>query len=237
MFTIPSNVTEDKPWFGTACKANRAFLQRAVYWLGKEEGITQFLDIGSGYPTNRNTHDVALENNPQAHVTYVDSDFDVVKTSRFILKKEENVHVLQGDVRYIKTWLTQESLQDIDFNKPVGILMTALLHFVSKDSEIREIINLLKNTVKPGSYLVISHASKEFNTDKKVEEQIRKFVETYSEQVGKVTLRTTKEITALLRGLEIVKPGVTPISNWKSDLPDAYGDMQMALMLACVAKS
>jgi O-methyltransferase involved in polyketide biosynthesis/DNA-binding MarR family transcriptional regulator len=223
-----------EPWFITACRANRAFLQRAVCCLSAEHNITQFLDIGSGYPTNRNAHEVAIEKNKQAHVTYIDNNPDVVRVSRFLLEETENVRIVQGDVRFIKTWLTPEKFQNIDFNKPVGILMTALLHFVIED-EVREIINFLKQTVKPGSYLVFSHATNE-DKDKALKERVEKFANKYNENVGKVFLRSKNEITPLLEGLDLVDPGLVPISKWRTDLLDTIGEKKPALMLACVAK-
>src|ERR1051325_11357536 len=42
-------------------RANRAFLRRVVRHLAGQAGIGQFLDIGSGLPSQGNVHEVARE--------------------------------------------------------------------------------------------------------------------------------------------------------------------------------
>ncbi len=54
-------------------RQNRAFLGRAVGFLA-EAGIRQFLDIGTGLPTQDNVHQVAQRTIPDARVVYVDND-------------------------------------------------------------------------------------------------------------------------------------------------------------------
>src|SRR5690349_9793653 len=51
-------------------RANRAFLHRAVR-LAAAAGVRQFLDIGSGIPTEGNVHEVARAARPDARVVYV----------------------------------------------------------------------------------------------------------------------------------------------------------------------
>src|SRR5688500_5242336 len=46
---------------------NRAFLRRAITFM-VDQGIDQFLDIGSGVPTAGNVHEVAQKLNPAARV-------------------------------------------------------------------------------------------------------------------------------------------------------------------------
>src|SRR5262245_66639263 len=62
---------EFMPGLPKIMQANRAFMRRAVSFA-VEEGITQFLDIGSGIPTFGNVHEVAQQARPCAHVVYVD---------------------------------------------------------------------------------------------------------------------------------------------------------------------
>jgi hypothetical protein len=56
---------------------NRKFLRRTVRYLAAEAGFIQFLDIGTGLPTQGNVHV-----NPDARVVYVDNDPMVLAHSR-----------------------------------------------------------------------------------------------------------------------------------------------------------
>jgi DNA-binding MarR family transcriptional regulator len=240
-----SNTAVDRKWVDEkvpaqlrdAAKANRAFLQRAVHYLAKEEGITQFLDIGSGFPTNRNTHEVALEINPLANVTYVDNDPDVVRASRNLLHEAENVRVVQNDLKFIRSWLVSDRFQNIDLAKPVGVLMVAVLHFLTDDSEVRDILNFLKQKLAPGSYLVISHST----SAGKNKQVFQTLVADYKSQVSDAALRSPEIIADLLQGFELVEPRLVPISEWKPTLPDMLGNIRQLdsddpPLLACVAK-
>jgi O-methyltransferase involved in polyketide biosynthesis len=240
-----SNTVADRKWadekvpthLRDAAKANRAFLQRAVHYLAKKGGITQFLDIGSGFPTNRNTHEVAVEINPLANVTYVDNDPDVVSTCRNLLRETENVRVALKDLRFINSWLSSDRFENIDLTKPVGILMVALLHFLPDDSEVRNILNFLKQKLAPGSYLVISHSTSEG----KDQQDLKKLMAQYKRQVSDATLRTHGAISDILQGFELVEPGLVPVSEWKKELPDMFAggkqvELKNAPLLACVAK-
>lgn len=42
--------------------------------VANEEGIRQFLDIGTGLPTMDNTHQVAQRVAPESKIVYVDND-------------------------------------------------------------------------------------------------------------------------------------------------------------------
>ena len=224
------------PRLREAAKANRAFLQRAVHFLAKEKNISQFIDIGSGFPTNRNTHEVALDLNPLALITYLDNDSEVVRASRSLLHDVENVRVTQQDVKFIKRWLPPDRFQNIDLSKPVGILLVAVLHFVTDDSEVRDILNFLKGRLARGSYLVVSHST----SDGRNMQVMQSLVANYQRQVNDVRLRTQAEISSFLQGFELIEPGLVPISKWKPELPDSLAGKQVdpedSRLLACVAK-
>jgi hypothetical protein len=48
------------PHAGDVARLNRAFLRRAVFFM-VDNGIRQFLDIGSGIPTVGNVHEIAQQ--------------------------------------------------------------------------------------------------------------------------------------------------------------------------------
>jgi len=62
------------PQVVAGARANRHFLARAVRYLAGEQGIRQFLDIGTGLPAPDNTHEIAQQIAPECRVVYVDND-------------------------------------------------------------------------------------------------------------------------------------------------------------------
>jgi hypothetical protein len=102
-------------------RENRRFVWRAVNYLAREHGITQFIDVGSGLPTVRSTHQVAQEINPDARVVYVDNDPIVLSHGRALLAKNGNTRIVSADVRDPDSILNAEATRQlIDFSKPVA---------------------------------------------------------------------------------------------------------------------
>ena len=54
-------------------QANRAFAIRAVRVLA-DAGLSQFIDLGTGFPTSPSVHEAARRADPSARVVYVDHD-------------------------------------------------------------------------------------------------------------------------------------------------------------------
>src|SRR5215218_6066853 len=116
-------------------QANRAFLRRVVRYL-LDSGIDQFLDIGSGIPTVGNVHEAAQAINPTACIVYVDIDPVAVRQSEEILMDNANATVIQGDLRQPETILEHPDVQRfLDFDKPVAVLLMAILLFVTDDED------------------------------------------------------------------------------------------------------
>ncbi|HUZ38530.1 MAG TPA: SAM-dependent methyltransferase [Streptosporangiaceae bacterium] len=116
------------PIVRAGARANRAFLGRAVRFLG-EAGIGQFLDIGSGIPTQGNVHEVAQQANPAARVAYVDIDPVATAHSTAILTGNDNAAVIEADLRQPARILASDTIRTmIDFSRPVGLLLVAVLH-------------------------------------------------------------------------------------------------------------
>jgi hypothetical protein len=82
-------------------RESRGFLVRAVTYLARDIGVTQFLDIGTGLPTADNTHEVAQRINPEARIVYVDNDPLVLVHARALLTSDPKgtTAYLQADVR------------------------------------------------------------------------------------------------------------------------------------------
>ena len=140
-------------------RANRAFLGRAVRFLAAEAGIRQFLDIGSGIPTQNNVHQVAQDAAPGARVVYADADDVVVAHSKLILDGNADAAVIQADVRDPASILADPETQLLlDFTQPVAVLLVAVLHFIADADSPEQLVATLRDALPPGSYLVVSHA-------------------------------------------------------------------------------
>lgn len=200
------------PSLPAAARANRAFLGRVVHHLAAERGIDQFLDLGSGVPTMRNVHEVAREVRPRAAVAYVDNDPVAVEHARILLSGVTGVSVLLADLRKPESVLKHPLLAEtLDLDRPVAVLMFAVLHFMPQG---REIVKAYANIVSPGSFVALSHAETQAATS---QEQASVATD-YTDATGvSVVSRTPAELAALVEGLTIEPPGVVPIQEWGTE--------------------
>jgi hypothetical protein len=200
------------PGAAVAARENRAFLIRAVRYLAREAGISQFLDIGTGLPTAGNVHEIAYATDPQAHVVYADYDPAVVVHADALLAKAPTVAAVQADLRHPRHLLTLPTVRAlIDLAEPVAILLVAILHFVEDREDPWAIVNYLKDQMAPGSYLVISHATAD-HIPVGAAAQARK---AYEDASAPAVPRTCQEIARFFGGLEMAEPGLVSVSDWR----------------------
>jgi SAM-dependent methyltransferase len=197
-------------------RANRAFLGRAVRFLAGEAGIRQFLDLGSGIPTERNVHEVAQDAAPGSHVVYVDHDEVAVAHSRLLLQDNSDAAIVQADLREPgKILADPDTRLVIDFAQPVAVLLVAVLHFIPDSAGPAEILATLRDALAPGSHLVICHACRDANPG------MADAAETaYQSRVaGQLRLRTREEIAGLFDGFGLIEPGLVWLPEWRPDSP------------------
>jgi hypothetical protein len=210
-------VSEAVPEIKLMALENRKFLRRAVRYLA-EAGIAQFLDIGTGLPTQGNVHQVAQQVNPDARVVYVDNDPMVLAHSR-ALKTGGNAAVIQADLRDPAAILTHpRTLELIDFRQPLAVLLVAVLHFIGGDDDPYAITGSLCEAMAPGSHLVVSHATGGIlsgGSAEKVADYYRKTVASGS------TLRDRDEILRFFTGFELADPGLVQVPYWRPDEPES----------------
>jgi O-methyltransferase involved in polyketide biosynthesis len=186
-----------------AAWANRGFHQRAARWMAGEENIRQFIDIGSGLPTQGNTHMAVRRVRPDARVVYVDIDPMVHAMAAGLLTDEDHTKLIQGDLREPEAVLSDPGLRSlIDLSEPVGLLMTAVVHFVADGSEPAKLVKRYTDALAPGSYLALSHAT----ADKLPERSVQAMYDTYENANALIYLRTRDEVGRLFDGLEMVEP-------------------------------
>jgi hypothetical protein len=200
----------------TAARENRAFLGRAVRFLVAEAGVRQFLDIGTGLPSANNVHEVAQGLVPSCRVVYVDNDPIVLAHARALLTSSA-----EGETAYIHADLRdpEKILSDpvttatLDFSRPIGLMLVAVLHFVPDEAQPRRIVDTLLDALPSGSYLAASHATPEYFPDAGAEA-----ARIYNERGIPFQFRLADEFAQVaFRGLEIVEPGVVSVSDWRPE--------------------
>lgn len=215
---LARKVLEVVPETPLVVQANRAFLHRAVRYL-LEQGIRQFIDIGSGIPTVGNVHETAQREAPESRVLYVDHDPVAVAHSELILGENAQAKVLQADLRQPKDILDSAQLSEvIDLSRPVGVLMVAVLHFIHDDEHPDDAIRQFRERLAPGSYLVISHATSD---DQSAETASAAAL--YRSATDSVVLRTCQRIRELFDGWELVEPGMVWVPEWRPNWTDEVG--------------
>ncbi|BDM71150.1 hypothetical protein HEK616_46370 [Streptomyces nigrescens] len=203
---------------------NRRFLQRVVRWLATEHGIRQFIDHGSGLPTQDNVHQVAQRVDPETRVVYVDNDPIVLAHGRALLEENANTAVIQADMRDTDGIFGSPEVERlIDFSRPVAALFVSVLHCIPDTDDPGGLIKRVADRLAPGSFLVVCQLVSE---DAATRDFVTNFMaEQTHGQWGRV--RQAHELAGFLEGLEIQEPGLVEVSTWK---PDAdIGPKQLTL--------
>ena len=202
--------------------ANRGFHQRAAKWLAESRGITQFIDIGSGLPTQGNTHEVAGAVTPLARVVYVDNDPMVRAYAGELLTGRLTTFVF-GDLRDPDAVLGDRLLRSlVNFTEPVALLMTAVMHFVADDADPWGLVSRYVAALPSGSYLALSHVT----ADNVPPQAVRAGLAEYAKATENIHLRPRAEVARFFTGLDLVPPwpGETPrlvfMGEWGADDPE-----------------
>jgi hypothetical protein len=221
-FTVDRVAAEDAiaafPGIRDSAQANRAFLRRTVSYLTTVEGIRQFLDIGTGLPSASNTHEVSQAAAPDSRVVYVDNDPLVLAHARALLtsKPEGATAYLDADLQDTGTIL-EEAASTLDFTRPVGIMLLAILHYIPDLAEARRIVARLLAAVPAGSFLVISHAGTDL-----LPEQVAAFEKSLNAHLPAErhhVARPRDLVASFFDGIALVEPGVVRVSDWRPDSP------------------
>jgi len=204
------------PGVSLLAHANRAYLGRVVRWL-VAVGVRQFLDIGSGIPTLGNVHEVAQRIAPEARVMYVDIDPVAVSHAQAILQDNPLAAATRGDLRAPQAILADPTVVGlIDFAEPVAVLLNAVLHFIPDSDDPVGIVAQLNEAVVSGSYVAISHGTHRPTLNDQ-QDDVRKL---YNRTPTAVTLRSSDDVVGILKGLELVPPGIVAITDWHPDPED-----------------
>ncbi|SEL49046.1 S-adenosyl methyltransferase [Streptacidiphilus jiangxiensis] len=212
---IAAKALEAFPGLRDVIRAGRAFLGRAAGFLA-EQGVDQFLDIGSGIPTSPNLHEIVQEVNPAARIVYVDNDPIVLAHTRALLNStpEGRIDFLAADLRAPKAILDHPCLSGpdpaLDLTRPVGLVLSAVVHFVADEDDPYGIVRTLLDALPSGSWLVLSHATADASPD-----QVDRAGSAYRGGGVGIRPRSREEFARFAEGLEPVEPGIVPPGEWR----------------------
>ncbi|MEU2183479.1 SAM-dependent methyltransferase [Streptomyces thermolilacinus] len=203
-------------------QANRAFMRRAVrHAVG--EGVTQFLDIGSGIPTFGNVHEVAQQADPGARVVYVDHDPVAVAHSKAVLEGNDRADIAAADLRKPHDILhSPEVARLLDLDRPVALLLVAVLHFLEDADRPHEAVAELRDALAPGSLIIVTHAS--FDGIPVPQERAGGTVGVYRDIRSPLVMRSREEVARFFDGCEMVEPGLVSMPHWRPDTPPEQED-------------
>ena len=201
--------------------ATRGFHGRAVRWIA-EQGITQYLDIGSGLPTVGNTHEIVGRVHPDARVMYVDNDPMVAASVAEILIDPDRTRFATGDIRDPGDLLTRPEITEfIDFGQPLGLIISAVLHFVADDDDPAALMDRYIAALAPGSYVALSHVT----ADKAPPESAKAGRDVYRNASEQAYFRPRERVERFFAGLELIPPyeGAGPrlayLGEWGAEDP------------------
>jgi hypothetical protein len=214
---VANATTAASPGVPQGARDNRAFLGRAVRFVA-EQGVRQFLDIGTGIPTQGNVHEVAQFIAPDAGVVYVDNDPIVMTHARALLRgsAEGKTVYIEADLREPDTILRHpDTLATIDFTQPIGLVIVGTLMFIKDSDDPFSLVKRFTDPLPSGSYLAISHVTADFNP-----EAVAASARAYNTGPTPFTPRTGAQIARFFEGFDLVEPGLVKIFDWRPDETD-----------------
>lgn len=213
---MAAKVVERSPGIAETAWMNKEFGARATRYMAEFGKIRQFIDLGSGIPTSPpSIHDVARGVSFGARVVYVDADPVVVAHSRALREIGPGLVTILADLRNPEAILSDPQLLDlIDFDKPVGIGLYSVMQTVIDDAEAMDIMQTVVDHMAPGSYLGLSHVSKDHSDPAAVAGIMQSQSET---GYPSLVVRSDEQILELFCGCELVPPGLTDLREWRVD--------------------
>lgn len=215
-------VADAYPGIFVCARENRAFMHRATRVLAREHGIRQWLDIGTGIPTEPNLHQVAQAVVPDARVVYADNDPLVLKYAERLMRstRQGRTTYIEADVNDPQTLLDASELTDVlDLTQPVALSLNALMHFVTDDQDPYGIVSRLLDVFPSGSALALSHCTPDFDPP-----TWQKVTDIYTNAGTPVRFRSQADVARFFDGLELLDPGITVGHRWRPDAADGSTD-------------
>ncbi|RJL35785.1 SAM-dependent methyltransferase [Bailinhaonella thermotolerans] len=227
---VSEHILAVAPELPALARANRAFLGRAVRHLAGEAGVRQFLDVGTGLPTAENTHQVAQSVAPDSRVVYADNDPIVLAHARALLVGSDPALTSYADADLRDPAAVLAAAADtLDLSAPVAVILLGVLEFVPDTGEATEIVRRLMAAVPSGSHLVISHGLR----GPRMDAAIRPWNESGATPIVN---RSREEILGFFDGLDLLDPGLVPLTRWRPGPDGPAGDLDESLYVAAVGR-
>ncbi|WP_405537558.1 SAM-dependent methyltransferase [Streptomyces sp. NBC_00075] len=219
------------PAIEEGARVNRDFMHRASRLLA-ERGIHQFLDIGTGIPTEPNLHQVVQAIAPSTRVVYADNDPIVLRHAEALLHStpEGRTAYIHADVKEPGRILTAAK-EILDFEQPIALSLVALLHFVTDEDDPYRIVGELLKPLAPGSYLALSHTTGDFDP-----ETWERVVEVYRKGGTPAQVRSRSEFARFFEGLELVDPGIELATLWHPGPGEQHSEGEQIPLYVGVAR-
>ncbi|MQA04025.1 MAG: hypothetical protein GEV07_15290 [Streptosporangiales bacterium] len=206
--------------------ANRSFHQRVTRWLA-EQGVRQFIDLGAGLPTQDNTHQVAQRVAAEAKVVYVDIDPRTAAAGRGLLADSANAAVVMADLCEPERVLGSREVRElIDFEQPVGLICTAVLHFIGDEKDPFGVIRTYMDALPSGSYLALTHIT----ADKQPSGPVKAISGIYRGAGEMIYFRSRELVDLFFAGLDLeppyenADPKLTFMGIWGCEDPEEADD-------------
>jgi hypothetical protein len=202
------------PGMATGMRENRALMRRMTAFLAGEAGIRQFLDIGTGLPTSPNMHEIAQALRPDSRIVYVDNDPIVLAHARALLTSNAggSTAYIHADLRQPEKILSDPRLiETLDLSEPVALMMFGVLHFIPDQDDAYGIVKRLLTALPSGSYLAVQHPTRDFYADGVGADR------SYRSAGIEFQYRTRAEFERFVDGLELVPPGLVPMTEWRAE--------------------
>ncbi|HUY48278.1 MAG TPA: SAM-dependent methyltransferase [Streptosporangiaceae bacterium] len=213
---IAADQVEDMlPGTKAMARNNRRFMERVVRYLAGECGIRQFIDNGSGLPTQYNVHQIAQGIAPGSRVIYVDNDPVVLRHQKVnALAENDNTAFILADARNVDDILSHpETARLLNFNEPAAALYLSFLHFIPDEDDPWGMVRRMISRLAPGSFLVISHV---VSDDVELRQTMTDLARSTTRgNYGRI--RKKQEVRAFFDGLELVEPGLVSVATWRPD--------------------
>jgi hypothetical protein len=195
-------------------RENRRWLIRAVRWLADTAGVDQFLDCGSGLPTQENTHDVVQRVNPDARVVYVDSDPICAAHGRAMLEENDRTCFVHADLTEVESLFEHPTVrQHLDLERPVALIHCSTIHHVTDEQQPYDIMQRYIKGLAGGSYVALTHF---WECDEPRLTSMARALENVlqEQQLGTGFWRTRTQIQSYFDGLQMVEPGLVELHDW-----------------------
>jgi len=195
-----------------AARTNRHFMHRAVRYLAREAGVRQFLDIGTGLPTQGNVHELLQADGVDGRVVYVDNDPVAVAQARSLVDGLGHVSVALADLRDPEALLADPHVRGhLDFTEPIAVLMVSILHFIPDEAGPARLIGRLRDATAPDSHLVLSHLT----LDGAELAPVHQSQQVYRQSSAPIVPRTKADILRFFDGYDLVDPGLVWLGDWR----------------------